>query len=360
MRGWTGTPGGSSAAEDSEAGLPPTAGGLYTARVQPRSFEPVQAYLDHLRAVEGVSPRTVAAYATDLATVERALGRVDWMTIGRDDLRRYLQIERRRGLAPSSIARRLAALRGLFRFLQRGGQREDNPAVGLRSPRARRRLPRVTSEEMTHRILESADPSTDTGRRDRAVLELLYGCGLRLAELVGLQLGAVDPVTGTIRVRGKGDKERELPLAGEAARALDDYLSGRLAAATHRAWRTGILDPEARALPVLEGKGGRALSRRTVQRIVHRAVLRAAAGAGVSPHTLRHAFATHLLDHGASLRGVQELLGHASLATTQIYTHVTPNRLREALQTGHPRGRGSPRADRQDSARESTPEEDPQ
>jgi site-specific recombinase XerD len=303
--------------------------------------DPTRAFLDHLTAIEGASPHTVDAYRRDLATVAHALETksVDWNAINRDQLRHYLGYERKRGISSRSLSRRLAALRGFFRFLQRSGIREDNPATGLRPPRERRRLPRVTSEEMTHRILESVEFEGVRGDRDRAILEILYGCGLRLSELVGLALGDVDPTEGSLVVRGKGDRQRRVPFAGEASGALDTYLSGRLTESTWRAWREGRLGRDAARMPVFEGRAGRAVSRRTVQRVVRGAVQRAAAAGGISPHTLRHAFATHLLDHGAPLRGVQELLGHASLATTQVYTHVTPSRLRDALTEAHPRGR---------------------
>ena len=309
---------------------------------------PEERFLDHLRAVEGVSPRTVDAYRTDLGTVVRALVpademekgvRPDWKRLGIDDLRRYLAHERRRGLSSRSLSRRLAALRAFFRFLVREGEREDDPSVGLRIPHVGRRLPRVASEEWVTRLLESPDPGTERGRRDRAVLELLYGSGLRLAELTGLRLGDLDWPGRSLRVRGKGSKERLLPLVGEAERALAAYLGGRLSASAWDAVRAGRVDGTLSGCPVFTGRKQAPLARRTVQAIVSRAV-KATAGPRLSPHDLRHAFATHLLDRGADLRGVQELLGHANLSTTQVYTHVTTSRLRESFDAAHPRARG--------------------
>jgi site-specific recombinase XerD len=254
-----------------------------------------------------------------------------------DDLRRWIAHERRRAVGPRSIARRLAALRGFYRFLMNNGRRDDDPTAALRPPRHRRSLPLVPSEELVTRIVESPDLSTERGLRDRAVLEILYGGGLRLAELVGLRLGDLNFPGQEMRVRGKGHKERLVPLLGEAQRSLLAYLAARLPASVCRSLDMGTCSGAEGQAPLFTGRGGRPISRRTVQSIVSRAVRRAVGGAGLSTHSLRHAFATHLLDRGAELRGVQELLGHASLATTQVYTHVSTARLREAFERAHPR-----------------------
>lgn len=301
-------------------------------------------FLDHLRAVAGASPRTVTAYAADLRTVVLALApppdELDWTRVGLDDLRRYLAHERRRGVGARSLARRLAALRAFFRFLVREGHRASDPTVGLRLPRIGRRLPRVPNEVQVASLVESPDPATERGRRDRAILELLYGAGMRLAELTGLRLGHLDWPGEQVRVLGKGARERMVPLAGAAKEALDAYLGSRLGHETWRALRAGRCAPEDLGAPVFVGRGQAPLARRTVQAIVERAV-RASFGPRVSPHGLRHAFATHLLDHGADLRGVQELLGHANLSTTQVYTHVTTTRLRASFEAAHPRAHAS-------------------
>jgi integrase/recombinase XerC len=296
-------------------------------------------FLDYLRAVEAASPRTVDAYRRDLGALATSLGGegpVDWTRVDRDDLRRFLGEQRRLERAPATIARRLSALRAFFRFLVREGRREDNPASALRSARQKRRLPRTPGEELVTRILEACDLDTETGRRDRAILEMLYGGGLRLSELLGLCLGDIDWPGGTLRVVGKGSRERMVPFSGEAPRALRASLADRLSADTVRSLEAGALAAGSARLRVFARRDGKALSPRTVQRIVARAT-REGGGGRLSPHDLRHAFATHLLDRGADLRGVQELLGHASLSTTQIYTQVSVARLRESFDGAHPR-----------------------
>ena len=313
----------------------------YTAPVMTKTFDRSTVdYLDHLRVVDGASERTLEAYARDLRTLR------DWavdtdrrpLALDADDLRAFLATEKRRGIGARSLTRRMAALRGFFRFLVREGRRNDDPTVALRLGRGPRRLPRTPSEELVGRLLDSPDPATARGRRDRAVLEVLYGAGLRLAEVVGLRLGDVDWKQGIARVTGKGSKTRIVPLGDAAVEALAAYLGSRLEATAWRDVRAGRLDATTAALPVIAGRSGGPIGRRTVQRIVARAV-EATAGPKLSPHDLRHAFATHLLDRGAELRGVQELLGHASLSTTQIYTQVTNARLRGAFDAAHPRAR---------------------
>ena len=316
--------------------------------------ELVELFLQRLRAVEGAAARTVDAYANDLARVRAwadERGRpLDWRTVDVDDLRTFLAAERRRGIGVRSLQRRMAALRGFFRFLVREGERGGDPTVALRIGRGPRRLPRVASEEMVGRIVESPDVSTARGRRDRAVLELLYGSGLRLAEVVGATLGDLDLPRELITVTGKGSKTRVVPLTGAAKRALDVYLGDRLAPADRKDLRDGHVAPGTRTQPLFTGRGQGPIARRTVQRVVERAV-RACAGPALSTHDLRHAFATHLLDRGAELRGVQELLGHESLSTTQIYTHVTSARLRSAFEAAHPRAhRAARRTGKEDEA----------
>jgi integrase/recombinase XerC len=300
-----------------------------------------QSWLDHMRAVEGLSPRTLQSYEADLKALIRAREErgidTDWSRLETDDIRAFLAFERKREISSRSLARRLAALRKFYLFLRDSGECDHDPTVGLRAPKFGRKLPRLASEELVVRLLETPDVGTDRGLRDRAVLELLYGCGPRLAEIVGLRLGDLDFIGQTLRVWGKGDKERQVPFLGEAKRWVSAYLEARLPAAHYASARRGRLGKDAAQAPLFVGRGQRPISRRTVQRIVEGAVRRAVAGSGLSTHDLRHAFATHLLDRGADLRGVQELLGHASLSTTQIYTHMTTRRLREAYENAHPR-----------------------
>jgi integrase/recombinase XerD len=202
-----------------------------------------------------------------------------------------------------------------------------------------KRLPRDLTIELSEQLINLTDPGTARGLRDRAMLEMIYGLGLRLAELVELSLGQLDLPQGRVRVLGKGDRERILPLAGCAAGALTAYLSARLDPETWVNLQDGIFRGDTAGQPVFEGRPGRRISRRTVQDRVARYATELAGVSGVSPHTLRHSFATHLLEGGAGIRVVQELLGHRNLATTQIYTHLSRGRLRDSFLAAHPRAR---------------------
>lgn len=280
----------------------------------------IQAYLD-LRASRG-SPHTVRAYGADLAQLAEHLeGEFD--RFNEDHLRTYL-----RRFAPTSVtrARKLSTLRGFSRYLRDQGVLEADPTELLEAPMRRRPLPKSLSQSQAEVLLDQTS-SGKTPRRDRALLELLYSAGLRASEVVGLNRDDLDLATGIARVRGKGNKERLALFGGAARRALEEYLAGD---------RCEPLD--GKALFTNE-KGGR-LTSRTVQNVIKRWAMQAGLPAEVTPHTLRHSFATHLLDGGADLKVVQQLLGHASLATTQIYTHVSVERLREAVRTAHPKSRG--------------------
>ena len=240
-------------------------------------------------------------------------------------LERALKELHRARHAPASVARAVAAWRSFSRFLKRRGLLERDPARSIPFPRLPRRLPRTLPATELAGALDRMQAPDSTSVRDRALLELLYSSGLRLSELVGLNRGDVDNTSSLLRVRGKGRRERIVPVGRQALAAVTRYLtaSGRR---------------EARAdLPVFANARGQRLSGRTVQRVVRRRLGELAGGLGVTPHALRHSFASHLLDRGADLRAIQELLGHRSLASTQIYTHVSPSRLRKAYQLAHPR-----------------------
>ncbi|MFS8640378.1 MAG: tyrosine recombinase XerC [Symbiobacteriaceae bacterium] len=307
-----------------------------------RESDLVERYLDHLRLERGLSPRTVAAYAADLVAwldfaglappvTASALGR-----LGTRDLRRWLGHLEAQGLARSTVARKLAAVRGLFRVAVQEGLLAVNPAGRLASPRRPRRLPHTYTVEEAAAVMAAAGDDTPTGLRNRAILELLYGCGLRVSEVSGLDLEDVDLDGCWLRVYGKGRKERVLPLVGAARAALARYLErGRPVLARSRGGSGSA--PGDREAVFLNRLGGR-LSPRSVQLIVARAG-RAVPRVHGHPHLLRHTFATHLLDGGADLRAVQELLGHASLSTTQVYTHVSHGRLRAVYERAHPRAR---------------------
>ncbi len=312
----------------------------------------LQPFLAHLEHEQGASPRTVAAYARDvgqfLTEAEDAglLGPADGPGAWRDLegqrvlIRDHLARLRQLGRSRATVARHLAAIRTFYRYLRLTRAIGAAPESLARGTGGReRRLPRDLTEQHVASLLELPDPRTARGRRDRALLELIYGLGLRLAEVVGLDLRHVDLPGERVRVLGKGNKERILPLCGCAREALDAYLDDRLDAAQRLALSDGALPAAAGRLPLFEGRPGRRIGRRTVQARVHFYAARLAGLTGVSPHTLRHSFATHLLDGGVGIRVVQELLGHAHLATTQIYTHLSRERLREVFQQAHPRAK---------------------
>lgn len=311
----------------------------------------VTAFARHLAIETGASPRTVEAYRRDLhqfLTSARELGHLpdtpdeeDWRRLfdDRPAIRDHLARLRRAKRARATVARQLAAIRAFARYLHLAGVLTAVPEGLVRGTSAgrTRRLPRDLTEEMIESLLELPDLSTTIGRRDRALLESIYGLGLRLAEAVGLSLGDLDFPAERVRVTGKGDKERVLPLLGETAHRLRDHLEARLDPDTFLGLLDGALTPTGASRPVFEGRRGRRIAPRTVQARVAHYAGRLAGLKGVSPHTLRHSFATHLLDGGAGIRVVQELLGHAHLATTQIYTHLSRERMREAFRKAHPR-----------------------
>jgi len=274
------------------------------------------------------APRTVEAYRRDLAATAVALGRpVGGAT--REDLERYVAGLRAEGLSPATIARRVAAVRSFFRHQVLLGVRIDNPAAELELPRRTRRLPRTLSAGEAQRLIEAAAGTTPRALRDAALVELLYGAGLRVSEAVGLEKGGVDLDRRLVRCVGKGDKERVVPLGRAAAEAVRRYLArGR-----------PYLDRRHRLELFLNARGG-PLTRAGAFLILRR--LAAKAGLDperVHPHLLRHSFATHLLEGGADLRSVQEMLGHADLATTELYTHVSDKRRRDVYFASHPHAR---------------------
>jgi integrase/recombinase XerC len=284
----------------------------------------VGSFLEYLGVERGASPHTLRSYAADLAefTSFLAAERIDGLA-GADTraIRAFLARLHGRRLAKATIARKLAAVRSCFRFLARRGVLEVNPARQVRSPRLGRRLPSVLPKDEATQLLDAAPEPTAAGARDRALLELLYASGLRVAEGCGLDLDDVDEARRTVRVLGKGDKERVVPVGETALEALDTYLA-------MRGRQRGPL--------FLNARGGR-LTPRSAHRIVKRLARRAGITQRVTPHTLRHSFATHMLGEGADLRLIQELLGHRRLSTTQRYTHVSPEHLMRVYDAAHPR-----------------------
>ena len=296
----------------------------------------VSVFLEHLAGPRNLSPHTVAAYRRDLLDLEefaRAyLCRDDfrWRDIDRGVVRAFLGEAGRRGLAPRTVARKLSAARAFFRHLRRTGEISSNPARSVRGPKLDRTLPGHLRAEETEALFNWAETraASENGLAETrllAILELLYGSGLRLAELTALDVRSLNLDRGQVRVLGKGRKERIVPVTNAAARAIRRYLPRR----------AEVAEPATRAL--LVGRHGRRLSRRHIQRLVRAVLVDFAESADVSVHSLRHTFATHLLDAGADLMAVKELLGHASLGTTRIYAHTSKERLRRVYKGAHPR-----------------------
>jgi integrase/recombinase XerC len=289
---------------------------------------------DFLRAIEvqrELSPNTVAAYETDLAQFAQWSGRAKVEGLAEIDrrlLRRYIAFLSERRLARRSIARKASALRSLFKWAVERELVPADPTDGLTTPKLDRPLPKALRAADAARLCELPPDDDPVGLRDRALIELLYGSGLRVSELVGLDLDDIDMKAGRIRVLGKGRKERVVPMGDESHQALASYLDDA------RSW---FLEKSSRGLPAvfLNQRGGR-LNQRSVRAALDR-YTSAEGLPHVGPHALRHSFATHLLDGGADLRTVQELLGHESLSTTQIYTHVSTERLKAVYEQSHPR-----------------------
>jgi len=293
----------------------------------------LEEFTAHLRDERNLSPHTLRAYEREVAQFAEfagtEMGCRDPRGVSPNVVRAYLAHLHSRRLARISTQRALAAVRTYFRFLGREGVVDANPAKVVPTPRAPRKLPEMVTAPQIAEFLEAL-PATPAGRRDRAALELLYAAGLRAGELVGLDLDDVDLSRRLARVRGKGGKERLVPFGREAEKALRGYLPDRAA------WRSQARAPAAGEPLFVNQRGGR-LSDRSLRRILDAAVRRVALVHHLHPHTLRHAFATHLLEAGMDLRAIQELLGHASLSTTQRYTHLDLAHLMETYNKAHPK-----------------------
>jgi len=301
----------------------------------------IDAYLDHLRVERALSPNTLAAYATDLAKLsrfaeERGVSEPTGLDLG--TVTGWLSVLAKDGLGARSAARHISALRGLCKFLVREGLLEHDPTTLTARPRLGRRLPRALGETELVRLLETPDVSTLRGLRDRAMLSVTYAAGLRVSELVRLELGDLDLKRGVVSAFGKGSKRRLVPLGEVALFHLEEYLTARDADDADHADQPKRKAASARNQKlVFRSPRGGPLTRQAFWKIVGQHARAAGLRGGAHPHQLRHSFATHLLRGGADLRSVQTLLGHAHVVTTEIYTHVTRDHVRDAHRRAHPR-----------------------
>jgi len=304
----------------------------------------IAEFLTHLHKERDLSPNTVQAYTRDLRefttwlAATRGVAGWEWNALGRADIRGFMAHLTRRGLAKRSIARGLSAVRSFYRWMHRDERVDVNPARAVGSPRLPRTLPSYLDQHQAETLMALAVSRSHSGDfidvRNLAMLELFYSCGLRLSELRGIDLGDIDIVSQQVKVRGKGRKERIVPVGDHAQRALRNYFAKRDALLSKRgAQKTA---PLARGALFLSERGSR-MSPRAIQHSIVKLLGTVDEGAGLSTHSLRHTFATHMVDAGADLRAVQELLGHASISTTQIYTHTSVERLKKVYRQAHPR-----------------------
>ena len=295
----------------------------------PISLPLIESWLDAIWMEKGLSEHSLSNYRRDLVQFagwhEGRGGHL--LGCDRIALYDYLDHQYQRGLSARTVSRQLSALRGFYRWLSREGRIQEDPTALIERPRTGRPLPKTLSEADVEALMEAPDTSTDIGLRDRTMLEVLYAAGLRVSELVNLTLGEVNTRQGLVRIIGKGNKERLVPLGEQALDWLTDYL---------REARPALLGNQ-RSDVLFPGRGGKPLTRQAFWYRLRQIAIQAGVHKPLSPHTLRHAFATHLLNHGADLRVVQMLLGHSDLSTTQIYTHVAQQRLRELHAEHHPR-----------------------
>jgi integrase/recombinase XerD len=290
----------------------------------------ISSYLTHVKVEKGLSVNTVSAYRRDLAKFSEFAQKrkLALEAVSRDDLVDFLAGLYRQKLESKSVARHLVSLRNFFRFAQIQELVPVDPSVNLESPKIRRSLPGYLRLEEVERLLAQADAKTPFGLRDRAMLEVLYSAGLRVSELVGLRVSDLDMKVGCVRCIGKGDKERIVPIGKKALAIVDRYL--------HEA-RPKLIGKAAGSPTLFVNRRGGALSRVGVWKILSAYGRRAGLRVALTPHMLRHSFATHLLERGADLRSVQLMLGHADISTTQIYTHVVEERLKQVYKAHHPR-----------------------
>jgi len=283
----------------------------------------IEKFIRYLDIEKNYSRHTILNYKLDLEHFKNFLGELSLEKVDYLILRKYLAALKEKNLKSRSVSRRLSALRSFFKFLIREGLLKNNPVASLSSPKQDKPLPLFLTEEEVTKLIEAAQPKDERGLRDRAVMETLYSTGIRVSELVGLNIEDIDFIGGVAKVMGKGKKERIVPIGDIALSTIRAYLERRK---KHQEVQALFLN-----------KSGRRITDRGVRNIIDKYIRMASIKQGVSPHTLRHSFATHLLDRGADLRSVQELLGHVNLSTTQIYTHLTTEKLKKVYDKAHPR-----------------------
>lgn len=285
----------------------------------------IEKFINYLKVEKNASRHTVTNYSIDLESFAAFLGEKDISSVDHLTLRRYLAEMRAKNYSKRTIARKLASLRTFFKFLYREGHIKTNPASAILTPKLDKKLPVFLDVDRVAKLVQSPSADDAAGLRDRAILETLYSTGIRVSELVGLDEDDIDFISGVLKVLGKGSKERMVPIGEPAIAAIRKYTEKRDA--------RRVKDKKA----IFLNKSGRRLTDRSVRRIVDKYIRSCSIVEHISPHSLRHSFATHLLDRGADLRSVQELLGHMNLSTTQIYTHVTMERLKTVYDKAHPR-----------------------
>jgi integrase/recombinase XerC len=281
----------------------------------------IKRYIRYLEIEKNASKHTILNYQRDLDEFKKFLGETQLENVDYLALRKFLSILRERNLKSRSISRKLSCLRSFFRFLNREGFLKNDPTQAVSSPKLERYLPIFLTEDEVTKLIESPEAKELSGLRDRAILETFYSTGIRISELVGLNLENIDFFGAVVKVSGKGKKERMVPIGDKALRAIRDYIEQR----------------KQQAQAVFLNKNGRRITDRGVRLVLDKYIQRTALRENISPHSLRHSFATHLLNRGADLRSVQELLGHANLSTTQIYTHLTTEKLKSVYDKAHPR-----------------------
>jgi integrase/recombinase XerD len=286
-------------------------------------------FLAYLEFERGLSRNTLEAYRSDLLQYGAHLDGHDPLTVAHADLAAFVSGLADGGAAPATLQRKVACLRSFYRHLRREGLITNDPTAHLRAPRQTRRLPQVLTRDEVARLLEQPQGTQPAALRDRALLELMYACGLRASEAIGLEVGDLDLEAGVLRARGKGAKERLVPVGSAATRALAHYLSRG---------RPQLVGDRLQTRLFVNQRGG-GLTRQGLYKIVQRHAAAAGLADKMSPHTLRHTFATHLLAGGCDLRSLQEMLGHADIATTQLYTHLSAERLKDVYFEAHPRAR---------------------